>query len=208
MLTLYQIKPQFQQLLRPLVNFLAKQNVTPNQVTWIALGLSIATGLTIARYTDLSSIWLILPPILLLRMALNAIDGMLAREHNLITASGGILNELGDVLSDIALYWPLALLPGIQRPYVITFLFLAMLTEMTGILGWSVDRQRHYEGPMGKSDRAMLVSVISVVEAVGGMTEGWNWMIWPAVWCSIFGLQIWTIRNRIRAMLHLPGDHP
>ena len=53
-----------------------------------------------------------LPPVLLARMALNAVDGMLAREHAMQSALGAILNELGDVLSDTALYLPLAAAPG------------------------------------------------------------------------------------------------
>jgi CDP-diacylglycerol--glycerol-3-phosphate 3-phosphatidyltransferase len=35
-------------------------------------------------------------------MALNAIDGMLAREHDMQSPLGAMLNELGDVLSDVA----------------------------------------------------------------------------------------------------------
>ena len=66
--------------------------------------LSFATGGLV--YWRVESRWpLILIPItLLIRMALNAIDGMLAREHNMKTPLGAILNELGDVLSDSALY--------------------------------------------------------------------------------------------------------
>lgn len=41
-----------------------------------------------------------------IRMALNALDGMLARECNQQTRLGAILNETGDVISDIALYLP------------------------------------------------------------------------------------------------------
>ncbi len=37
-------------------------------------------------------------------MALNAIDGMLAREFNQQSTLGAILNEVGDIISDAALY--------------------------------------------------------------------------------------------------------
>ena len=43
-------------------------------------------------------------------MALNAIDGMLAREYGQKSRLGAYLNELGDVVSDAALYAPFALL--------------------------------------------------------------------------------------------------
>jgi CDP-diacylglycerol--glycerol-3-phosphate 3-phosphatidyltransferase len=42
-------------------------------------------------------------------MALNAIDGMLAREHGQASRLGAVLNELGDVVADAGLYLPLAL---------------------------------------------------------------------------------------------------
>ena len=60
------------------------------------------------------------PVWLLARMALNAIDGMLAREFHQKSVLGGYLNEIGDVVSDAALYAPFAFVapfgaPGIGR---------------------------------------------------------------------------------------------
>ena len=43
-------------------------------------------------------------------MMLNALDGMLAREFDRPTPLGALLNEIGDLVSDAALYLPLALL--------------------------------------------------------------------------------------------------
>ena len=48
-------------------------------------------------------------------MALNAIDGMLAREFGQKSALGGYLNEIGDVVSDAALYAPFALVAPFAR---------------------------------------------------------------------------------------------
>ncbi len=47
-------------------------------------------------------------------MAFNAIDGMLAREHNQQSKLGAFLNELTDVVSDAALYLPFALVRAVQ----------------------------------------------------------------------------------------------
>jgi CDP-diacylglycerol--glycerol-3-phosphate 3-phosphatidyltransferase len=46
---------------------------------------------------------LLLPVTLLLRMALNAVDGMMAKEHAKASAAGVVLNELSDVIADAAL---------------------------------------------------------------------------------------------------------
>jgi len=45
MITLYELKPAFQNLLRPLSNALAHRGITPNQITLTALLLSIITGI-------------------------------------------------------------------------------------------------------------------------------------------------------------------
>ena len=65
---------------------------------------------------------ILLPIILFLRMGLNAIDGMLAREHGMKSNLGAVLNEVGDVISDSALYLPLALVPGVS-PYLLVAAF-------------------------------------------------------------------------------------
>ena len=67
-------------------------------------------------------------------MALNAIDGMLAREHGQQSRLGALLNELGDVVSDAALYLPLAVVSGFDPRLVATIVVLAGLSELTGVL--------------------------------------------------------------------------
>src|SRR5690242_707173 len=99
MASIYDIKPKFQALLRPITQRLAAAGVTANQVTIAALLLSIGHGLLIA-YAPMQWLWLLLMPVtLFLRMALNAIDGMLAREHDQKSRLGALLNELTDVAS-------------------------------------------------------------------------------------------------------------
>src|SRR5216684_9082778 len=105
--SIYDLKPKFQGLLRPVTNALARVGVTANQVTIAAAALSFAAGAAML-YSASMRVLLLLPIVLFVRMALNAIDGMLAREHNQKTPLGAILNELGDVFSDAALYLPLA----------------------------------------------------------------------------------------------------
>ena len=46
--TLYALKPRFQELLRPAVARLARAGVTANEVTVLAMALSVATGAFVA----------------------------------------------------------------------------------------------------------------------------------------------------------------
>jgi len=78
-MTIYDLKPAFQKLLRPICAALAKTGITANQVTVVALILSLVVGALFALNPTARWAALSIPIWLFLRMALNAIDGMLAR---------------------------------------------------------------------------------------------------------------------------------
>lgn len=196
-MTLYDIKPAFQNLLRPACGALASAGVTANQVTIGAMLLSIATGIVVAILHQEPCVLLLVPVTLLVRMALNAIDGMLAREHGMQSALGGMLNELGDVVSDIALYAPFGLVAGVSPVLVTATVVLAMLSEMTGVVAVQVGASRRYDGPMGKSDRAFGFGLIAMLLGLGLEAGGWA----NACLGIIAILTAATILNRARAAL-------
>ena len=94
-------------------------------------------------------------------MALNAIDGMLAREFNQKSRLGGYLNEITDVVSDAALYLPFAFVAPFDGVKISSIIWLAALSELYGILGQVQGKTRRYDGLMGKSDRAFVFGVNS-----------------------------------------------
>ena len=112
---------------------------------------------------------------LLIRMALNALDGMLAREFGQKSPLGAYLNELGDVVSDAALYAPFALIAPFGPLGVGSVIVLAVISEFAGALGPMVGASRHYEGPMGKSDRAVVFGALALWIGVGGAFAGLAW---------------------------------
>ena len=197
MASIYDLKPRFQALLRPVVERLVDRGITPNQVTLAALGLSALEGLLILLFA--ASAWplLLLPLVLLLRMALNAIDGMLAREHGMESALGAILNELGDVLSDSLLYLPLAYVPGVPAALVVVVVVLAVVGEMAGLVGLQLGGGRRYDGPMGKSDRALVFGAIGLLLGLG--LEPGLWL--GALLSIVVLLLLATIVNRARRAL-------
>ncbi len=197
MATIYDLKPAFQNRLRPLTDWLAAHGVTANQVTIAAALLSFATGAGIVRRIDRPSFLLVVPVVLFVRMALNAIDGMLAREHAMKTPLGALLNELGDIFSDSALYLPFAVLPGVTPVYVVAVVWLAVVSETTGILGTVIGASRRYDGPMGKSDRAFVFSLIAIVLGCGVEAGIWLDLVWGVIVC----LLAITIVNRGRRAL-------
>ncbi|HVM84564.1 MAG TPA: CDP-alcohol phosphatidyltransferase family protein [Candidatus Binatia bacterium] len=195
--SIYQIKPAFQGLLRPIVRRLAAIGVTANQVTLGAALLSIAAGILIAAAQPSGRIWFLLPAVLFLRMALNAIDGMLAREHGQKSALGAFLNELCDVVSDAALYLPFALL-DLEPAVVVIVVLLAGLSEMAGVVAIQVGADRRYDGPMGKSDRAFAFGLLGFLLGCGVPAGLWMTLVIAALGLLI----VVTIANRMRQALH------
>jgi CDP-diacylglycerol--glycerol-3-phosphate 3-phosphatidyltransferase len=171
--TIYDLKPAFQNLLRPACNALARRGITANQVTLAALIGSVLVGGLFAAWPASRWTALLIPVWLFLRMALNAIDGMLAREHRMQSSLGGMLNELGDVLSDAALYLPFALVPGISGAIIVAIVTLAIITEMAGVVAVQVGASRRYDGPVGKSDRAFVFGLLALLLALGMEPATW-----------------------------------
>ena len=195
--SIYDLKPRFQALLRPLVKSLAEAGVTANHVTAAALVLSFIVGALITLFPAEKWPLLLMPLALFVRMALNAIDGMLAREHEMKSSLGAILNELGDVLSDTALYLPLALVPGVNQILIVAITILAIISEMAGAVAVQIGAQRRYDGPMGKSDRAFVFGALCLLMGIGIDAEYWV----DGVLVVVGGLLIATIINRARRAL-------
>lgn len=192
--SIYDLKPAFQNLLRPICRGLAGLGVTANQVTWAALLLSVAAGAAVFAFPERRWPLLLLPLVLFVRMGLNAIDGMMAREHAMQTRLGAVLNELGDVTADAALYLPLARVAGVPGTLVAWSVVLAVISEMAGVVAVQIGARRRYDGPMGKSDRAFVFGVVYLALGLGA-PPGW-WV--TVVLAAMILLLAATVVNRAR----------
>ena len=172
-MTIYDLKPAFQNLLRPACRVLANAGISANQVTVAALLLSFVVGGVFAMNNESAWAAFLIPVWLFLRMALNAIDGMLAREHGMQSELGGFLNELSDVAADAALYLPFAIVTGISPLLVVAIVILSILTEMAGVVAVQVGASRRYDGPMGKSDRAFVFGLLGLLLGLGVELQWW-----------------------------------
>jgi len=194
MLSIYQLKPRFQNLLRPLVQRLYNRGVTANQVTLSAAIVSVLIGLLLALFPHHLWLFALIPLWMILRMALNAVDGMLAREFGQQSTLGAYLNELCDVIADAALFLPFALLPGISPTLLVVLVLFALISEYAGVMGPMVGASRRYDGPMGKSDRAFCFGVLGAGVATALLPLSW---INPIL-AVITALLLYTLFNRVR----------
>jgi CDP-diacylglycerol---glycerol-3-phosphate 3-phosphatidyltransferase len=196
-MSIYQLKPRFQALLRPVVHSLHGLGVTANQVTLAACAISVALGLWLAMHPLPATGFALIPFWMLLRMAFNAMDGMLAREYGQQTKLGAFLNELTDVVSDAALYLPFAYVAPFDPFWVGAVILLAALSEYAGALGPMVGASRRYDGPMGKSDRAFVFGALGLWIALDWPLHAWSAGLMPL----IAGLVAWTTVNRVQHAL-------
>jgi CDP-diacylglycerol--glycerol-3-phosphate 3-phosphatidyltransferase len=171
--SVYHFKPAFQSFLRPAVGWLARRKVTANEVTIAALALSSIQGLLIVWQPAAALPLFFMPLTLFARMALNAIDGMLAREHGSASPAGVVLNELGDGLADLVLYLPLALVPGVPGALLVIIVCLALLSETAALVALQISGTRGNQGPLGKSDRAVLFGGLAVALGFRLSTDFW-----------------------------------
>lgn len=193
-MSIYAFKPRFQALLRPVVRAMHGVGVTANQVTVAACVVSVALGAAIALHPENIRLFLLVPAWLFLRMALNAVDGMLAREFGQASKLGAYLNEITDVVSDAALYAPFAFLPGSSAALVAAVVALSIISEMAGVLGLMVGASRRYDGPMGKSDRAFVFGMIALLAGLG--FDLGDYLVW--VLAAVAVLIGFTVYNRVR----------
>ena len=192
-MSIYALKPRFQQLLRPAVRALHRRGISANQVTLAAFAVSLLLGLLLCALADSPRWFWLLPLWFFLRMALNAVDGMLAREFGQQSALGGYLNEITDVAADAALYLPFAFIAPFGGLQIGLLIFLAAMSEFCGVLGQVHGNGRRYDGPMGKSDRAFVFGALALWYALAGNLPGW---LDAVMWLLIAAL-LWTCWRRV-----------
>ena len=163
MISVYKIKPKFQQLLTPVLSRLYKIGVSANQITISSILLSLLIGIAFWYASSNKLLFLALPIGLIIRMALNALDGMMARTYNQQTKKGEILNELGDIISDLFIFFPLLVFEQSNTYLIVIFICLSMINEFAGLLGKVISGERRYDGPMGKSDRAVIMGLYGIL---------------------------------------------
>ena len=74
---------------------------------------------------------------------------------------------------------------------------LGIISEMAGVVAVQIGAERRYDGPLGKSDRALLFGALGLWVGLGLPLPGWSWLI-LAMAALLLAL---TVANRVRAGL-------
>ena len=162
-LSTYSLKTRFQALLRPVLDTLVHYGVTANQITLVSAALCILYSLLLVMPVTQKLFLLLLPLFLLLRMALNALDGMVASSTNTRSNRGLVYNELGDVVSDLCLFAAFVFMLDQYYMLWILVMVLGLLAEFISVVLVTAKIQRPNQGPFAKSDRAVFLGVFALL---------------------------------------------
>lgn len=158
---IYAIKPRFQQALKPLERSLVSSQVHPDLITLGAFIVSLLACLALALSSAPGMLWLLCttPAFALTRIALNALDGMVAIATEQARPWGEVLNELSDRLSDIAIFAGIYLAKLGNGQLLVATLISVLLSSYIGILSKAAGGKRQFGGLMGKADRMILFAL-------------------------------------------------
>lgn len=190
---IYSIKPKFQKVLSPIKTLLIRLKVHPTYINFAALIVSIIAGYVFYKSSFNFLLLLLIPLLAFIRTALNALDGLVARELKVKNQQWGeVLNEFIDRLSDVAFFLGIAFFSSTNAFLVFITLISILLVSYLGILGKAAGGKRIYSGLMGKADRMFYVSVAAVLIIILKNPIIINYLL-----IFIFFLSIITIVQRI-----------
>ena len=172
---LYATKAAANARLVPIVDRLAAVGVTPDQVTLAAVPVAVLGGACLLASPTAPALLLVVPLLAIVRIALNLIDGNMARRTGRIHPRGELYNELGDRLADTAFLTPVAFLPGASPEIVLLGVLGAVLASYVGITVRAAGGERLYRGILSKPGRMALLVVCCLWAFVAGPDSTAAW---------------------------------
>jgi CDP-diacylglycerol---glycerol-3-phosphate 3-phosphatidyltransferase len=173
------LKPRFKRFLMPISVRLVRAGVAANQVTAVSIAGSLFMGGMLSSFHSHRALFCLLPGWLLIRMACATIDGTLAIDFGQRSHLGGILNEVGDIVSDVVLLIPFAFVGPFTPVSVGAIVVLTVASEVAGMLGPVIGGSRRVDGPMGNADRGIVLGVLGLCICNGPLPSVAAWVALP-----------------------------
>lgn len=83
------------------------------------------------------------------------------------------------MVADAALALPFAVIAPFTPASVFAVIFLAALAEYAGVMGPLAGAARRYDGPLGKSDRALVFGALGAWIGLFGPLPDWGYWVMP-----------------------------
>jgi CDP-diacylglycerol--glycerol-3-phosphate 3-phosphatidyltransferase len=162
-LGLYALKPWYAGKLEPVLQFLARADVSPDTVSAAGILAAGLGGAALALLPAGPLTGVLVAIAAAARLAAANLDGNLARRTGRTSRWGGVVNEIGDRVADLALLAGLA----VHLPPLLGGLLLLAATapSWVALAGAAQGAPRLNGGPVGKTERCLLT--------IGAAATGW-----------------------------------
>lgn len=200
---IYGVKPAFRAALRGVERALIAAGVRADALTIAGVAFAVCGGLAIWLGRDGGVVLLVVPVAVFLRTAANALDGMVATTTGTARPAGLVLNEAGDRVADVAVFLPMALVPGVPDLLVAGALAVMLTTSCVGLAVQAAGGPRLYAGPMGKPDRMAVVGVAALAAVWGDPARAFS----AALWVVLVGGGFTLLRRAHLARRALTNEH-
>jgi len=185
-MTLDTLRPVAERLLDPFVAGAKRVGLTPNAVSVLALLTAAGAGVSFALAGEQRLLYLLGALLVFSNGVFDLLDGALARELEVQSDAGDLLDHVLDRYADILIITGLA--AGV-RQYALGLGAVTgvLMTSYLGTQAQAVGLDRVYGGLLGRADRLVLVGVVAtagaVVEAtaVGLTVVGWLLVVFAVV---------------------------
>ncbi|MFB6309283.1 MAG: CDP-alcohol phosphatidyltransferase family protein [Haloarculaceae archaeon] len=187
-MTLDRLRPLADRMLEPFVAVARRLGLSPDSVSIVAF--LCAAGAAGAFYVaSADPLWYLVGAVLVfLNGWFDLVDGALARELDVASPGGDLLDHVLDRYADVAIIAGLA--AGIGR-YGIGFAAVTgvLLTSYLGTQAEAVGLDRVYGGLLGRADRLALIGVTTAVTVVvpGPVAGGFGLVAWLLIVFAVVG---------------------
>jgi len=173
--------------LDPFVGAARTVGLSPDGVSVIAFLLAVAAGGVYAVAAGRPLLYLVGAVLVFLNGWLDLVDGALARELNVASSAGDLLDHVLDRYADIVIIVGLAAGVG-QWVLGIAAVTGVLMTSYLGTQAQAVGLDRVYGGALGRADRLALVGLVTGVAAfVQPVGLGLNPVGWLLVVFAVVG---------------------
>ena len=153
--------------------------------------LSLITALT-AGYSfyvadlDSNKIYLLLGSLMVLLTAVfDALDGIVARERNLSSKRGDLVDHTLDRVADIIIVGGIALGPLVDITVGFSSIIGILMLSYMGTQAQAVGAGREYAGLLGRADRLVVLAIVPVIQY---FDEGYGNLNYMTLMCYVFAI--------------------
>jgi archaetidylinositol phosphate synthase len=185
-MTLDQFRPVADRALGPFVSVAKRLGVSPDGVSVVAFALAAAAGGVFYLAGDRPLLYAVGAVLVFANGGLDLVDGALARELDVASSGGDLLDHVLDRYADIVMLVGLA--AGVGRYDLgLAAVTGVLMTSYLGTQAQAVDLDRVYGGLLGRADRLALIGIVGAVAAVltqpfqGLTVVGWLLVVFAVV---------------------------